>query len=386
MKTVILPFLISKTALKFLLKKRSQEEINFRQMSEVTSSRGLSSRVQPTITEITKQREVIKVSSVGEKSFSLVSYNILADCHMEPEWYQYTPDDSRTAQQRHSKLIKELDVLNGDIVCLQEVGDEYQPFLSSEMAERGYKGEYFRKTMGTREGSATFYKKNEFELVDVQKVSFNEMLEEAMDASDIDVKAATYCARDHIFLIVKLQHQKSGKILTIGNIHTIWDNFTQLDVTTLQVALALAKLVRFAEDSTYIMAGDFNSRQNMAPYYLLLNGELSESHKKELAAVGTMKHDGKTLFELLESFYQHSSEDLASSYLSLKGTEPDLTNYDDYDGQHPADWCLDYIWYNSSTLEANCVLDTIGTPSSRIPNEVFPSDHLSLKTTFSFSH
>jgi len=87
MKTVILPFLISKTALKFLLKKRSQEEINFRQMSEVTSSRGLSSRVQPTITEITKQREVIKVSSIGDKSFSLVSYNILADCHMEPEWW-----------------------------------------------------------------------------------------------------------------------------------------------------------------------------------------------------------------------------------------------------------------------------------------------------------
>ena len=54
-------------------------------MSLVNTSR-LSCRVQPSIAEITKQREVIKVSSVGEDSFSVVSYNILADCHMEPEW------------------------------------------------------------------------------------------------------------------------------------------------------------------------------------------------------------------------------------------------------------------------------------------------------------
>ena len=277
-------------------------------------------------------------------------------------------------------------MLHGDIVCLQEVGEGYQPFLASEMADRGYMGEYCRKTMGTREGSATFFKRDEFEFFDVQKLSFNEMLKEAVETANLDSSLAASCARDHIFLIVQLKHLKTGKMLTIGNIHTIWDNFTQLDVTTLQVALALAKLARFAEDSTYIMAGDFNSRQNMAPYYLLLNGSLSESHKKELTAVATAKLDDKSLFELLEDSYQHSSADLASSYLTVKGTEPDLTNYDDYDGKHPADWCLDYIWYTSNTLEANCVLDTIGTPSSRIPNEVFPSDHLSLKTTFSFSH
>ena len=64
---------------------RSEEEIAFRKMSLVNTSR-LSCRVQPSIAEITKQREVIKVSSVGEDSFSVVSYNILADCHMEPEW------------------------------------------------------------------------------------------------------------------------------------------------------------------------------------------------------------------------------------------------------------------------------------------------------------
>ena len=280
--------------------------------------------------------------------------------------------------------MAELDVLDGDIICLQEVGEEYQPFLNSEMIDRGYKGQYLRKTMGTREGAATFYKKNQFEILDFVKVSYNEMLEEAFEAADLDKSAASGCLRDHVFLILKLQHLKTGRVLTIGNIHTIWDNFSQLDVTTLQVALALSKLTQFAEDNTFIMAGDFNSRQNMAPYYMLLNGALSESHKKELIEVATLKHDGKSLFELLEGCYRHTSGDLTSSYLSLKGMEPDLTNYDDYDGEHPADWCLDYIWFTSNNLEANSVLDTVGTPNSRLPNEIYPSDHLSLKTTFSF--
>ena len=29
---------------------------------------------------------------------------------------------------------------------------------------------------------------------------------------------------------------------------------------------------------------------------------------------------------------------LESSYLTVKGSEPRLTNFDDYDGDHPADW------------------------------------------------
>ena len=55
-----------------------------------------------------------------------------------------------------------------------------------------------------------------------------------------------------------------------------------------------------------------------------------------------------------------------------------------YDGQHPADWTLDYIWYTADRLRADTVLDTMGVPETRIPNGLYPSDHLSLKTTFSF--
>ena len=107
-----------------------------------------------------------------------MTYNILADCHMEPDWYRYTPDTHRTALQRHDSIMSELDVLHPDILCLQEVGVDYYQFLSAELAHRGYQGDFCPKTMGVMEGGATFYKKSQFECVEVMKYSFNDMLEE----------------------------------------------------------------------------------------------------------------------------------------------------------------------------------------------------------------
>ena len=38
------------------------------------------------IQDITKNREAIVSSPANDNSFSVVTYNILADCHMEPTW------------------------------------------------------------------------------------------------------------------------------------------------------------------------------------------------------------------------------------------------------------------------------------------------------------
>ena len=43
----------------------------------------------------------------------------------------------------------------------------------------------------------------------------------------------------------------------------------------------------------------------------------------------------------------------------VQGSEPRLTNYDDYDSHHPADWCLDYISYSRETLRPVAVLETV---------------------------
>ena len=59
--------------------------------------------------------------------------------------------------------MAELGMLASDIICLQEVGEAYLPLLSLELAERGYAGQFYQKTLGTQEGLATFYRKTEFD-------------------------------------------------------------------------------------------------------------------------------------------------------------------------------------------------------------------------------
>lgn len=52
-------------------------------------------------------------------------------------------------------------------------------------------------------------------------------------------------------------------------------------------------------------------------------------------------------------------------------------------------WTLDYIWFDSLNLEATAALETVTpsviTPYTGLPNEFFPSDHLSLKAYFKFA-
>jgi len=344
------------------------------------------SAVNDDIREVTEKRRVVSTNAVASgESFSVVSYNILADCWVKPEWYEYTPADCRTSLQRHDRLMAELDVLDGDIICLQEVGVDYEPVLTGELEKQGYVGEYCRHVgQGDGQGDATYFKTDKFELLQVERFTFNEMLAEAVEGKlEEDKEILEKSLTDETFMILKLKHLKTGTTFAVGNIHTIWENFTRLDISALHIALSLAKLANSAGNNTFIIAGDFNSPPHLAPYGLLKNGQPSDSQKTKLVTEASVRVNGKSMFELLEYSYQHESQDLTSSYLEVLGMEPGLTIYQKYDGQCLLDTCLDYIWFTSTTLEVVSVLDT-ATPTRYLPDQVFPSDHLSLKSSYRF--
>ena len=191
--------------------------------------------------------------------------------------------------------MAELGMLAGDIICLQEVGEDYISLLSDDLGQRGYTGQFFQKTLGTREGLATFYNNTVFDCIGVEKISYNEMLADALQEEGIDYPVDGGCDRDHVFLVMKMKHLKTDLMVTVGNIHTIWEQFSQPDVTTLQAALALDRLVKIADVSPFIFAGDFNSLPHMPAYDLLINKELSEEHKHQLSEAATNTFDGKTI-------------------------------------------------------------------------------------------
>lgn len=74
------------------------------------------------------------------RSFSIVSYNILADVHAQKD---YTKDlapwitgEQLAISSRHGQLMKELKFLDSDIICFQEVGGTYMAGLLTQDLEK----------------------------------------------------------------------------------------------------------------------------------------------------------------------------------------------------------------------------------------------------------
>ena len=60
-------------------------------------------------------------------AFSLVTYNILADCHIQKDctYYSYTEPQFLNKDYRQARILDELEYLDGDVVCLQEVSPDF---------------------------------------------------------------------------------------------------------------------------------------------------------------------------------------------------------------------------------------------------------------------
>ena len=82
-------------------------------------------KVQPSFAN---RQEVFMSDSVdvtSDHAFSLMSYNVLADCHTHPSTYPYRNPDQLHINSRHKGLMEELRYSNCDVICLQEVGPGY---------------------------------------------------------------------------------------------------------------------------------------------------------------------------------------------------------------------------------------------------------------------
>ena len=71
--------------------------------------------------------------------------------------------------------------------------------------------------------------------------------------------------------------------------------------------------------------------------------------------------------------------------LYYQGAEPQCTNHE---GAGRV-WTLDYIWFDAAHLKATAALETVSKAAidayTGLPNQFFPSDHLSMKAHFKFA-
>lgn len=65
------------------------------------------------------------IETQTQETFRLITYNVLAVCHAQRDYASYDQQEHIDADFRHVQIINELEYLDGDIVCLQEVSPDF---------------------------------------------------------------------------------------------------------------------------------------------------------------------------------------------------------------------------------------------------------------------
>ncbi|XP_076444929.1 uncharacterized protein LOC143282923 [Babylonia areolata] len=330
--------------------------------------------------------------SQPDRSFSIVSYNILAECHRVRTDYSYTAEEFLCQDYRHSLLMKELQYLDGDVICLQEVSPDYfNTTLLPAMKGLGYDGLMMCRTKEYyNEGGATFFRTSRFKLESSKQVSLSEaasnMIEKTEVSPAVQRAAKDYLDRADVVVITCLRCESSGDVITVGNVHLWWDDDLHPDVKTIQAYCAVQEVVAVSGSrGAHVICGDFNSDCSSPVYKLVMDGYLCDSSIQTLRRVQGLQLENelsKSLVDHFKAAVHHESGNLKSSYSSVKGSEPELTCYTE------KAWVLDYMFYSADTLHVLGILDIVETATvvgtGGLPSRDFPSDHLSLKTYFTF--
>ncbi|KAG9326454.1 hypothetical protein KVV02_001633 [Mortierella alpina] len=106
-----------------------------------------------------------------EASFSVVSYNILSRtlAANNPKFTSnaYVPDP-RNWLSRRTLLLTEIEVMDADVVCLQELDkDDYDGYFGAMMGHLGYRGVHAKRHSNFAHGFAVFYRTRRITVVKI---------------------------------------------------------------------------------------------------------------------------------------------------------------------------------------------------------------------------
>lgn len=374
----------------------------------------LTARVMPAPPPPRRNMVRIAPEVTDSGTFTVLTYNVLADIYATNEMYPYCPNWALHWSYRRQHLVKELAGYDADILTLQEVqSDHFEEWFAPELQKHGYTAVYKKKTAQvytgtsyTIDGCATFFKKDRFTLIKKYEVEFNKAalsLSETLNASNKKKEALNRLMKDNVALIVVLEALEAkgtpaGKrqLLCVANTH-IHANPELKDVKLWQVHTLLKGLEKIAASAEIpmVVCGDFNSVPGSAAHSLLASGRIDAAHP-ELATdpLGILRPPSKLCHQLpLVSAYScygkpesaqvdPSGVEVQRQRLDPNTHEPSFTNSTrDFTGT------LDYLFFTCDSVEPLAMLE-LPTPEEvqenghNMPNQRWSSDHVALKAEF----
>ncbi|KAL6649281.1 hypothetical protein ACP70R_013505 [Stipagrostis hirtigluma subsp. patula] len=351
-----------------------------------------------------------RTSSFG--SFTVLSYNILAETYATSDTYSYCPTWALSWAYRRQNLLREIIGYHADIICLQEVqNNHFEEFFAPELDKHGYQALYKKRTTEvytgspeTIDGCATFFRRDRFSHVKKYEVEFNKAAQSLTDAIIPAAQkklALTRLIKDNIALIAVLEakfgnpgteNPSKRQLLCVANTH-INIHHDLKDVKLWQVHTLLKGLEKIAvsADIPMLVCGDFNSTPGSTSHGLLAMGKVDQLHP-DLAVdpLGILRPLSKLTHQLpLVSAYSSLARMVGVGYdldhqrrrMDPSTNEPLFTNCTrDFTGT------IDYIFYTADSLTVESVLELLDEDSLRkdtaLPSPEWSSDHIALLAEF----
>lgn len=359
---------------------------------------------------------------MGGESFSVMTWNVLADIFSTMEAYPYSEPFVLAWNYRKGRILAEIVAYNPDIICLQEVqADHFEDFFAPALLRRGYEGLYKQKTSSVFRGSgkhrggryvcdgcATFFRVPKFHLADHFGIEFARVAPPA-------AKQDKRLNKDNVALVLCLEQllpttvmsNRNGKTptglskilikdggsapelvttrqLIVANTHIlanpeapdvkIWQAHTLTSVLTeyMEKTYAYSPIREMAIKHTgLIVCGDFNSAPDSAVYQLVTSGKCDARHEEfRTSEVYRWLHEiplGHGL-NLKSSYGVASYSRIEANRAMANGnnnpTSPYITNYQLYEPEftnytHQYVGCLDYIFFDDRTLKITGTLDLV---------------------------
>lgn len=120
-------------------------------------------------------KHVEDASHSSAPSFTLMSYNILAQHHIDsqPSLYHGHDQDSLSWSHRFDVIKEEIEQIKPDILCLQEVQQSHLQQITQCFNGLGYDTSLYKKRTGLQvDGCAIYYKKHLFDLMEFHFVDY----------------------------------------------------------------------------------------------------------------------------------------------------------------------------------------------------------------------
>jgi len=198
-------------------------------------------------------------------SFSLTTYNVLADSYIRPDWFPNTPPEWLDPARRHPALVDSIAELGTELIALQEVELDVFRRLEVRLETLGYRGMYGAKGRNKPDGCATFVKVDLFSEVEWQRLHYDDATEDGP-------------ASGHLALIARLE--VAGRSVSLANTHVKWAP-PETPRAEHQGARQLDELVAWClahPSDAWIVCGDLNCPPESAVLDGLRGAGLTDTH------------------------------------------------------------------------------------------------------------